>query len=440
MRNAHTTPHKEYQSGTKLVLRLPYCNCSLLWYLLWAHHFRARQILRNLQDRSSTKSNLEEILKETLCTIRENLDMNIAFLSQFLGEKRVFQVVDTLDDDPIINVGDGDPLEESYCQRVADGRFPRLINDALDFSPALELPMTKAVPVRAHASIPVRFSDGTLYGTLCFFSTKAGKDFDSRDLTTLQICSRIVANLLERSNIQHQKFDELATMIQLIIDDDLMYPAYQPIYHVRSNKIIGYESLIRFTTEPYRPPNLWFEASGAVGLQMELEMAAIRSALQNFDELPPDCYLSVNVSPETINDPSFINVFKGLSLDRLVLEITEHDIINDYEGFNDDVKQWRDQGVRLAVDDVGAGYSSLRHILEIDPDIIKLDTNINKRDGSRALAKAIVAFADEMNIRVVAEGIETREELKILDELGVNKAQGYLLGKPAPIEHLQRDI
>lgn len=201
--------------------------------------------------------------------------------------------------------------------------------------------------------------------------------------------------------------------------------------------------MTRFDSEPYRPPNIWFAAAQAVGLQAELEIAAINAALKRLDRIPGNCYVSVNVSPDTITHPAFFDYLVHYPFDRLLIEITEHARVSDYELFNDQLNQLRGGGVKLAVDDVGAGYSSLRHILELKPQIMKLDrsliTEIDKRFDLRSMAKALIEFASDMGIKVVAEGIETKEELNLLDELGVSEAQGYLLGRPVPIEQLKRN-
>ncbi|MEN0105736.1 MAG: EAL domain-containing protein, partial [Pseudomonas sp.] len=122
---------------------------------------------------------------------------------------------------------------------------------------------------------------------------------------------------------------------------------------------------------------------------------------------------------------------------RLVLEITEHAAVADYVRLEQALAPFRQRGVRLSIDDTGAGYASMRHILELSPDIIKLDMSItqgiNNDFKRRALASSLIAFARETGSSVVAEGVETREELETLRALGVHKIQGYLLGRPLPL-------
>ncbi|WP_293229916.1 EAL domain-containing protein [Paludibacterium sp.] len=130
----------------------------------------------------------------------------------------------------------------------------------------------------------------------------------------------------------------------------------------------------------------------------------------------------------------------GFPLDRLMLEVTEHTSVDDYVQIAAALKPLRDSGLKLAVDDAGAGYASFRHILKLQPDVIKLDVSlirqIDSDTGCRALAGALIRFAEETGSKIVAEGVETVEELRALRELQVNKAQGYLLGRPALIDAL----
>jgi EAL domain-containing protein (putative c-di-GMP-specific phosphodiesterase class I) len=128
-----------------------------------------------------------------------------------------------------------------------------------------------------------------------------------------------------------------------------------------------------------------------------------------------------------------------LSVDaaRVVVEITEHEAIEDYESLLPRLADLRARGVRVAIDDAGAGFASLRHTLRIAPDIVKLDISLTRDIGTdrgrQALASALVSFADEMRMTVVAEGIETAEELEMLLELGVRQGQGFFLAEPKPL-------
>jgi EAL domain-containing protein (putative c-di-GMP-specific phosphodiesterase class I) len=126
-------------------------------------------------------------------------------------------------------------------------------------------------------------------------------------------------------------------------------------------------------------------------------------------------------------------------LHRLIVEITEHATVADYEKLHAALRPMREAGLRLAVDDAGAGYSSLRHILDMQPDFIKLDIgltrNIDLDPARKALARALVGFAKDTGCRIIAEGVERQSELDALRSIGVTKVQGYLLGRPMTRTH-----
>jgi EAL domain-containing protein (putative c-di-GMP-specific phosphodiesterase class I) len=153
--------------------------------------------------------------------------------------------------------------------------------------------------------------------------------------------------------------------------------------------------------------------------------------------LPSEAYLALNLSPSTIVTGAVTEALAGIDLARIVLEVTEQAPIHDYALFAVALEGLREAGLRLAVDDAGAGFASLRHVLRLAPDVIKLDrTLIEHVDGdrhSRALAVAFVGFAREVGATVLAEGIESEAQLSALLELGVTVGQGYLLGRPLPL-------
>lgn len=226
--------------------------------------------------------------------------------------------------------------------------------------------------------------------------------------------------------------------IEGIIQEGAITMVFQPIVELASGHIVGAEALARFAAEPARAPNLWFEQADEVGLGVELELVAVRAALDALDTLPPGVDLTLNASPRTVQSVAFASLLsRQLVPERLVIELTEHSLIVDYADLADALRVLRDLGIRLAVDDAGAGYASLRHILTLQPDIIKLDrtliTNLPLDSVRRALVRALVLFADEIGAVIVGEGIETEAEYTALRELGVGLGQGYHIARPAAL-------
>ncbi|HTC85748.1 MAG TPA: EAL domain-containing protein [Candidatus Acidoferrum sp.] len=211
-------------------------------------------------------------------------------------------------------------------------------------------------------------------------------------------------------------------------------PVFQPIVELETRTVVGFEALTRFADGT--APDVRFEEAAGMGLGSEYELATIRAALRAASALPDDVFLSINVSPGLVlsGDRRFRKLLAA-STRALVLELTEHVPIDDYGGVRTALSKLGDVG--LAVDDAGAGFSSFRHILELRPTYAKLDISlvrgIDGDDLRQALAAGLQYFADRTGCRLIAEGVESAAEAEVLQRLGVEYGQGYLLGRPAPI-------
>lgn len=242
---------------------------------------------------------------------------------------------------------------------------------------------------------------------------------------------------LEREEMEGEERRALIRRLRRVLAGEGLTMVFQPIFNLPQGAIVGLEALARFGSEPYRPPDSWFVEAQTVGLGLEMELAAVNAALGVLSDLPPGTFLSVNLSPEVAAAPEFAGTLTGLPGERIVIEVTEHARIGDYQSLLQALDGLRSLGVRLAIDDAGAGYASLKHILQLSPDFIKLDIaltqGIDTDTARRALAKALIAFASETGAVIVAEGIETRDELDALRALGVAYGQGYYLARPGPL-------
>ena len=212
---------------------------------------------------------------------------------------------------------------------------------------------------------------------------------------------------------------------------------FQPICSLEGDGMIGAEALARFRGPPHRTPDRWFAEAGEVGMESELELLAVRRALEHMPRVPDAAYLSVNASPATVARPEFHDLLAAARADRVVVEITEHAPVRDYERMERTLAALRALGARVAIDDAGAGFASLRHILRFAPEVIKLDRSLISgiaTDRTRqALAAGLISFADKIGATIVAEGVERPDELDALKDLGVRYAQGYFLAEPGPL-------
>ncbi len=241
--------------------------------------------------------------------------------------------------------------------------------------------------------------------------------------------SILSALLVPKLEVRRRDAEGLSA-IQAVIDASAFAPFFQPIVDLHTGAVVGYEALTRFTDGV--PPDARFAAAARAGVGIELELVTIQAALAAAAVLPPEAYLSLNVSPDLVHADSLGPLLAGLKR-SIALEITEHVAIDDYALLRRELEAFGPT-VRLAVDDAGAGYSSFRHILELTPDLVKLDIGLIRGiDGDparQALLAGMAYFAMKRKIRLVAEGIETVAELEALRSLAIHYGQGYLLGRP----------
>ena len=250
--------------------------------------------------------------------------------------------------------------------------------------------------------------------------------------------SRFVMNVLRPEAVYWM---ESRTRVQAVLDNpELLAVVFQPIVELSSNAIVAVEALARFRTEPARSPDLWFAEAEEAGLGLELELLAVANALVARRLIPDDVALTVNVGPASIASPRLSQMLRAAGNAGIVVELPEHTKFDDYEGLLQALGALRESGVQLSVDDAGAGFSGLSHILKLSPDFIKLDRELIKGVDTdpvrRALTASLVGFAAGTKAKIIAEGIETADELHAVRALGVDYVQGYYLGRPMPLGDL----
>jgi EAL domain-containing protein (putative c-di-GMP-specific phosphodiesterase class I) len=255
-----------------------------------------------------------------------------------------------------------------------------------------------------------------------------------------EVMSGVVAELaaqLRREEIERDADLALRGDIERFVSGHGVWMVYHPIMDLETREEIGVEALARFGSIPVKPPNRWFAEATALELGLQLELRAMKEALEGLSRIPDGAFLSINCSHRTAASTELAEQLDGMEK-RVVLEITEHEAIDDYGVLAEALEPLRARGLRIAVDDVGAGYASLRHALQLAPDMVKMDISlthdIDRDEGRRALAAALISFAAETDMTIVAEGIETAGELHALRQLGVRYGQGFYLARPAPLE------
>jgi EAL domain-containing protein (putative c-di-GMP-specific phosphodiesterase class I) len=339
---------------------------------------------------------------------------------------------------------------------------------------SVDFNFSRVTNVRSLVCVPLWRSNRTV-GVLCVTSREPGA-FDDRDLATLTSLAKFIsvviavafdlANVTDEllSRVSQSRADssskddraaetrfvanvlspgtmkkiESRTWIDRFLKGSGTTLAFQPIYDVTTGRCFAVEALTRFSGQPLRTPDLWFAEAHEMGVGVELELVSVRKSLRCLQRVPSGIDLCVNVGPEAMMSTELLQLLATVDGSRIVMELTEQAHVDDYPRLARALEHLYAMGVRLAIDDTGAGFASLAHILKLAPNIIKLDRELTSgidRDPVRiTLAAALVSFAAGLGAEIVAEGIETASELERLRELGIRFGQGFYLCRPTSIE------
>jgi EAL domain-containing protein (putative c-di-GMP-specific phosphodiesterase class I) len=238
------------------------------------------------------------------------------------------------------------------------------------------------------------------------------------------------ALLADRLQVRRHEV-ETRRRVEAVLARQAYRPVFQPIVDLKTRDVVAYEALTRF--ESGVRPDLCFAEAWTVGLGPDLEFATLAAAINAAGSLPAGMWLNLNVSPRLLDQPDRVRALLWTADRALVLEVTEHEPVADYEALRTAIRSLGGD-VRLAVDDAGAGVANFGHIIELRPDFVKLDISlvrrVNANLGRQALVVAMEHFARTSGCRLIAEGVETEPEAATLRALGVEYAQGYLFGRP----------
>lgn len=358
------------------------------------------------------------------------LRLDVAYVAELRDGKLLYRVV----------AGDGASFDiapdraraasETYCQRLVAGEIPTVICDASADERVADLRITRDARIGVYIGVPLRLSDGALYGTLCCLGHQPDQRIDERDVRLLSVLGEMIVEDLDELRRQ----EEFRSQLLRLIETEAVGVAYQPIFDLRSRQCLGIEALARFPA-PFGTPDKTFAAAEQVGLGLELERLVVSRAWDMLSRLGRGQFLAVNVSPCALLElAGRANSRPDIALDQLVVEVTEHSAVEAYNTLRCELAPLRQRGLRIAVDDAGAGYASLRHIVELRPDFIKLDRwlihGLADDCARRAAVGAFASLARELQSRVVAEGVERPEDLAAARALSLDAVQGYLLGRP----------
>jgi len=322
-----------------------------------------------------------------------------------------------------------------------------------EVDPRMDLKACRQVGLRSAIVTPL-MCEGELVGVLKVLSDKPSA-YGARHVELLQTLAAFIGAMLH-SAFEHERVSAIVEKamavdasaaailederwrVEALIASGGIRPVFQPIIELASGKVVGYEGLSRFDAPIALSLDEWFGMANRAGMCVELEVACMAAIVGALAASPPiDGYISINVSPKTLMEYDFEQLPDRSEQGGWVFELTEHSEVTDYPVLAQRVRALQARGFRIAIDDAGAGYSSLRHVLQLAPDIVKLDVSItrdiDKILRNQQLSSAIISFGRETRISLVAEGVETAEERDTLLRLGVVYGQGYLFGRPSPL-------
>ncbi len=383
--------------------------------------------------KTATAASGEALIDEALATVREHFGMAVAYLSRFEDDALVVRNVSAPGLSHLIKPGDRMALGDVYCSLILSGELPSLIPDTAQEPLCREFPITNEMPIGSHIGLPVRLMDGTPYGMFCCLSPEPDPTLNRRDLAVMSSYADYVTRQVQKEHDGLTEAERDKADIEAILRDERFDAAFQPIVRLWDHRIVGYEALIRFHSEFGHATEDVFRKAIHIGLGLELELRAAKRAIACAPDTENLDYVSVNASPELICDPRFEAALAGANPGKLVIEVTEYSDNSNIPALLTRLVELRSRGFRIAIDDVGAGYSDFQRITQISPDILKIDRSIvsdlDRDPMKRAAVAALRYFASETGPTVVAEGVEREEEAAALRALDVPLAQGWLFGR-----------
>ncbi len=380
-------------------------------------------------------SNVVMQVEDVLRIGRRHLELDVVFISHVYESERVIRAVSASELSLASFVGQREALAGTHCELVLEGTLGPVVVDALADPLMRKVQQTYDFNMQAFVGVRIVLADGEVYGTLCGFAHTIRTDLGESVVRVLHFLANIVATQVDAEHAGGKAKRVLRKQFRQVIGAGLPRMVFQPIADLSNGVIASYEALARFDSAPERYPDEWFSMAHRVGLGDQLETLAIANSLLRVPALPAGCRLSVNISAACLCGDEVDAVLFAADLTKVVVEITEHEREIDLVRLLDVCRGLRRRGALIALDDFGSGYSGLDRVVRISPDRIKLDrvlvSGIDGNVSQQAMVAATVTYACRVEAEIVAEGIETSQELSMLRELGVSLGQGNLLAYPA---------
>ena len=360
----------------------------------------------------------------------KHLGLDAVYVSELEEDSVVIRAVAGDATSFALDVGTRIPAVASYTKRLVEGSIPQVITDTSKEPGVAALPITERCGMRAFIGTPLRLSDGSIYGALAGINHAPDRTLGERDVRFMAMLGELIVADFDAQRSNERARAELS---HLIATADVEM-TFQPVVDLRTGHTLGLEALARFPVS-FGPPEQLFASADRLGLGLELERLTISEAWKEIAHVEREQFVAFNVSPKSLLQLAKVAQTRpDLPLPQVVVEVTEQAIVENYGDLRDVLGPLRARGLRIAVDDAGAGYASLRHIVELRPDFIKIDRSlvhgVTDDEVRQSAIEAFVLLSQSLGVTIIAEGIEQPRDLLMLRSLGVQAAQGYLLGRP----------
>jgi EAL domain-containing protein (putative c-di-GMP-specific phosphodiesterase class I) len=381
-----------------------------------------------------------DAIERLLALAHTQLGMEVALVSEFTQDHQVVRIVAGDPQAFGLQIGGSAPLFDTYCRSVVSGYLPRVIPDARADGRARDLEVTWEAGIGSYIGVPIRFSDGRIYGSLCCLSHSANPSLRERDADFMTMLAGLIGQEFETEWDARARRLETVNRVRGILERGGLGVVFRPIFDLCSLSIVAYEALTRF--EDGGSPERWFAEAADIGLGSDLERAATQAAMAHLIDLPERSFLWMNLSSSAMGASTVRDMVSAVTANRLIVALPPTDP-DDEPRLKEALRDLRASGLRVAIDCVGTGAASLAGICRLQPDVLRLDAtavpSIESNPSLRDVISFLVRFGSEIGAVMVADGIETRRILGVLRDLGVAYGQGYALAPPLTLDDLAHE-
>jgi EAL domain-containing protein (putative c-di-GMP-specific phosphodiesterase class I) len=369
-------------------------------------------------------SSRPESVDAVLDMVRTQLGMDVAFVSEVHGDYRSFRAL-VSSVEVAAEVGVLQPYEGTYCKLISTGALDEVIPDTSANAWTRTAAVTTELGIGSYVGVPLRRSNGDLYGTVCTFSREAKPALRQDQAKVLHAAAELVMRLIESEDRESERLDSVVDAVEASMGSDTTIEL-APVWELRTRKISSFEASPRFADEAsFRRRRL--EARD-LGRGVELELFVLARTIDTIRGSRPQEPVSITLSPDAITDERFPGLVADVAPDQLVLTIDVHDRIDDYDALNEVVHPMRRLGLKVGVSHVGTGSAEMRHIIMLEPDVIRIDSSwssdLSSDADHRAFLESLAALAEKIDAEAIAVGIESAEGLAWAEELGITHVQG----------------